>query len=79
MRRHQHEHDELLRRSKEREDVLRERYRELLDNSSDVVYSHDLQGRFTTLNKAGERATGLVLFDIGEGERCRLSGRLCSR
>ena len=42
MRRHQREHEELLRRSKEREDVLRERYRELLDNSSDVVYSHDL-------------------------------------
>jgi len=64
LRRHQHEHDELLRRAREREDVLRERYRELLDNSSDVVYSHDLQGRFTTLNKAGEQATGYTAEEI---------------
>jgi PAS domain S-box-containing protein len=65
-RRHQREHDELLRRAKEREDLLRERYRELLDNSSDVVYSHDLQGRFTTLNKAGEQATGYTAEEIVE-------------
>src|SRR5215472_10649763 len=64
MRRHQCEQDELLRRSKEREDLLRERYRELLDNSSDVVYSHDLLGRFTTLNKAGQQATGYVAEEI---------------
>ena len=64
MRRHRSEHDELLRRTKEREDVLRERYRELLDNSSDVVYSHDPQGRFTTLNKAGEQVTGYTAEEI---------------
>src|SRR6516164_11129398 len=64
MRRHQREHEELLRRGKEREDVLRERYRELLDNSSDVVYSHALEGRFTTLNKAGEQATGYTAEEI---------------
>jgi two-component system, sensor histidine kinase and response regulator len=63
-RRHQRENDELLRRANEREDLLRERYRELLDNSSDVVYSHDLQGRFTTLNKAGEQATGYTAEEI---------------
>jgi two-component system, sensor histidine kinase and response regulator len=63
-RRHQREHDELLRRNKEREDLLRERYRELLDNASEVVYSHDLQGRFTTLNKAGEHATGYTAEEI---------------
>jgi len=64
LRRHQREHEELLRRAKEREGVLRERYRELLDNASDVVYSHDLQGRFTTLNKAGEQATGYTAEEI---------------
>ena len=64
LRRHQREHEELLRRAKEREGVLRERYRELLDNASDIVYSHDLQGRFTTLNKAGEQATGYTAEEI---------------
>jgi len=64
LRRHQREHEELLRRAKEREGILRERYRELLDNASDVVYSHDLQGRFTTLNKAGEQATGYTAEEI---------------
>jgi two-component system, sensor histidine kinase and response regulator len=64
MRRQRREYDELLRRAREREDVLRERYRELLDNSSDIVYSHDLQGRFTTLNKAGEQATGYTAEEV---------------
>jgi two-component system, sensor histidine kinase and response regulator len=64
MRRQRREYDELLRRAREREDVLRERYRELLDNSSDIVYSHDLQGRFTTLNKAGEQAMGYTAEEI---------------
>src|ERR1044071_4903346 len=35
-----------------------ERYRELLENANDLIYTHDLQGNFTSLNKAGERITG---------------------
>ncbi|HKR00676.1 MAG TPA: PAS domain S-box protein [Pyrinomonadaceae bacterium] len=35
-----------------------ERYRELFENANDLVYTHDLQGNFTSLNKAGERITG---------------------
>src|SRR6516165_1948699 len=77
MRRHQREHEELLRRGKEREGVLRERYRELLDNSSDVVYSHALEGRFTTLNKAGEQATGYTAEEIVQKSITDLSIRLC--
>ncbi|MBI2835257.1 MAG: PAS domain S-box protein [Acidobacteria bacterium] len=34
------------------------RLRELFDNATDIVYTHDLSGRFTALNKAGERITG---------------------
>lgn len=34
------------------------RYRELFENANDLVYTHDLQGNFTSLNKAGERITG---------------------
>jgi PAS domain S-box-containing protein len=35
-----------------------ERYRELFENANDLVYTHDLQGNFTSLNKTGERITG---------------------
>jgi len=35
-----------------------ERYRELFENANDVIYTHDLEGRFTSLNKAGERLSG---------------------
>ena len=53
-----------------------ERYRELFENASDVVFTLDLDGRFTSLNRAGERITGytrdearsLRLTDIVAGE-----------
>ena len=35
-----------------------ERFRELFENANDIVYTLDLAGRFTSLNKAGEQATG---------------------
>ena len=35
-----------------------ERYRELVDNANDVVYAHDLEGNFTSVNKAVESLTG---------------------
>jgi len=41
------------------EDITGElRYRELFDNANDVVYTHDLQGRFTSVNKAAQLITG---------------------
>ncbi|MBM3190075.1 MAG: diguanylate cyclase, partial [Chloroflexi bacterium] len=43
------------------EEVLRAtepRYRELFENASDMVYTLDLDGRITSLNKAAERLTG---------------------
>jgi diguanylate cyclase (GGDEF)-like protein/PAS domain S-box-containing protein len=35
-----------------------ERYRELFENANDLIYTHDLAGNFTSLNKTGERIMG---------------------
>ncbi|MBP7377754.1 MAG: PAS domain S-box protein [Pyrinomonadaceae bacterium] len=35
-----------------------ERYRDLFENANDLIYTHDLEGNFTSLNRAGERITG---------------------
>ncbi|HEV2827926.1 MAG TPA: PAS domain S-box protein, partial [Pyrinomonadaceae bacterium] len=46
------------------EDELRkseERYRELVENAHDLIYEHDLNGNYTSANKAGERLTGYTL------------------
>jgi two-component system, cell cycle sensor histidine kinase and response regulator CckA len=41
-----------------------ERYRELIENAGDIIYTHDLQGNFTSLNKAGERCLGYAREEI---------------
>ena len=56
------------------EEVLQaseERYRELFENANDIVYTHDLAGHITAVNKAGERVTGytraeLLSFNIAQ-------------
>jgi len=35
-----------------------ERYRELFENANDIIYTHDLSGNFTSLNRSGEQLTG---------------------
>ena len=35
-----------------------ERYRELFENANDIIYTHDLAGNFTSLNRSGEKVTG---------------------
>ena len=35
-----------------------ERYADLVENAHDIIYTHDLQGNYTSVNKAGERITG---------------------
>jgi PAS domain S-box-containing protein len=51
---------EIARRRSAEEELRRseERYREVVDNANDIVYTHDLAGNFTSLNRAGERITG---------------------
>jgi len=38
-----------------------ERYRDMVENAHDIIYSHDLEGNYTSMNKAGERITGYTL------------------
>ncbi|GAC1464579.1 MAG: hypothetical protein PVSMB7_07810 [Chloroflexota bacterium] len=41
-----------------------ERYRGLFENASDIVYTHDLEGRFTSVNQAVEKVTGFAREEI---------------
>lgn len=48
----------IIRRQLALEATLRERYQDLFENANDVVYTHDLGGRMTSINMAGERLLG---------------------
>jgi PAS domain S-box-containing protein len=41
-----------------------ERYRELFENSRDAIYIHDLNGRYTSVNRAAEELTGYSREEI---------------
>lgn len=46
---------------KKAEEAIRDseaRFRDLFENANDLIYTHDLQGNFTSLNRAGEIITG---------------------
>jgi PAS domain S-box-containing protein len=52
---------------KEAEEELRrgeERYRSLLENANDIVYSHDLAGNYLAINRAGSEITGYTREEI---------------
>ncbi len=48
----------IIRRQLELEAMLKDRYQDLFESANDMVYTHDLSGRLTSINMAGERALG---------------------
>ncbi|HXT61756.1 MAG TPA: PAS domain S-box protein [Pyrinomonadaceae bacterium] len=40
-----------------------QRYREIFDNANDIIYTHDLEGKFTSLNHTGEKLTGYSIAE----------------
>src|SRR5262245_16686584 len=54
LRRKVNEQTNLIRARLERESVLEARYRDLFENAKDVVYTHDMAGNFTSVNRAAE-------------------------
>jgi PAS domain S-box-containing protein len=39
-------------------------YLGLMDNANEIIYTHDLQGNYTSISKAGERLTGYTAEEI---------------
>jgi PAS domain S-box-containing protein len=54
LRRRVHQQTGIIREKLRVEATLKERYEDLLENANDVVYTHDLNGRITSMNRAGE-------------------------
>ncbi|MBI3405769.1 MAG: diguanylate cyclase [Acidobacteria bacterium] len=52
------------RRAEDAQRESEERFRELFENANDIVYTHDMQERFTSLNRAGELATGYTRQEV---------------
>lgn len=48
----------LLREWIHRETALKKRYEELFENANDIIYTNDLDGKLTSINRAAEIATG---------------------
>jgi PAS domain S-box-containing protein len=55
LRRQVRNQTKLIRQKLDDEAALKERYRELFENATDMVYTHDRDGRITSVNQTGER------------------------
>jgi len=58
------------RRCEDARRATEERYRELFENPTDMVFTHDLEGRLTSMNRAVERITG---YSVEEALRMKFT------
>jgi PAS domain S-box-containing protein len=66
---------------------LEEHYRDLFENATDIIYTLDLEGHFTSLNKTGERVLGITrkqirskpLWEVAAPENRDLARRMIER
>src|SRR5437588_13106827 len=64
-----------------------QRFREIFDNANDIIYTHDLNGNFISLNQTGEDLTGyskaelagLNFADVVVPEQVELARRMLAR
>lgn len=55
LRRRVHRQTQIIAEKLQAEAAIKERYLDLFENASDMVFTHDLQGHMTSINTAGER------------------------
>jgi len=55
LRRRVQQQTEIIRERLQREAALKERYEDLFENANDMVFTHDLSGTITSVNKTGQR------------------------
>ena len=48
----------------EREAAMEERHRDLIENANDFIYTHDLDGNYTSFNQAGLKLTGYTREEV---------------
>ena len=65
---------------KRAEQALREseqRYRELFENATEIIFTTDMEGRFTSLNRAGQRALGYSDEEAAQTDIWRIAAPDC--
>jgi PAS domain S-box-containing protein len=63
LRRRVHQQTQIIEDKLHTEAAIKERYLDLFENANDMVFTHDLTGHMTSINKAGER---LLQYARGE-------------
>ena len=63
LRRRVHQQTQIIEDKLHAEAAIKERYLDLFENANDMVFTHDLAGHMTSINKAGER---LLQYQRGE-------------
>lgn len=68
LRRRVNQQTKVIRQQLQTEATLKERYQDLIENATDMVYTHDLTGRLTSINQAGQHLLGRTRAEL-EGRR----------